>query len=120
MLLSDTARDRVILVRSCCDETQVTLSLTDSEFAVIARLADATCVTRRRLPPAEGHPLMGTPRLAYSTREAAAMLGISPEQVKRLVRGGKLRAVRSDPNPGGKFLITEESMREWLDGLEVA
>lgn len=63
---------------------------------------------------------MSTPKLAYSTREAAEMLGISPEKVKRLVRAGELRAVRSDPNRGAKFLITEESMREWLDSLEVA
>jgi hypothetical protein len=44
MLPSDTARDRVILVCSCCDEIQVTLSLTDTEFTVIARLAAATTV----------------------------------------------------------------------------
>lgn len=59
-------------------------------------------------------------KLAYSTREAAAMLGISAEQVKKLVRQGKLRALRTHENRGAKFLITEQAMREWLDSLEVA
>jgi hypothetical protein len=68
------------------------------------------------------------PKIAYSVAEAAGALGISQEQVKREIRAGKLQAVRTSPleeKPsgafrGGKLLITWESMREWLDGLEVA
>ena len=71
---------------------------------------------------------MSKPKLTYSVPEAADMLGISPEQVRRLVRAGDLKAVRtakfeekpSGAKRGGKFLITEESMRHWLDSLEVA
>lgn len=67
-------------------------------------------------------------KLSYSTEEAAKVLGISQEQVKKEIRAGRLRAVRTSPleeKPsgafrGGKLLVTEESMRAWLDGLEVA
>lgn len=71
---------------------------------------------------------MSDEKLAYSVPEAAKKLGISPEQVRRLARAGDLRAVRTSPLEekesgalrGGKFLITEASMRKWLDSLEVA
>jgi hypothetical protein len=33
---------RRIRVQSCCDHTEVDLDLTDAEFAIIRRLADAT------------------------------------------------------------------------------
>jgi excisionase family DNA binding protein len=67
-------------------------------------------------------------KLAYNVPEAADMLGISPEQVRRLVRAGDLKAVRSaklEEKPsgakrGGKLLITEASMKSWLASLEVA
>ncbi len=71
---------------------------------------------------------MSKSKLAYSVPEAADMLGVSPEHVRRLVRAGDLKAVRTSPLEekesgalrGGKFLITEASMRAWLDSLEVA
>lgn len=41
-MATDTPRDRSISVRGCDADTNVVLGLTDSEFAVIARLAEAT------------------------------------------------------------------------------
>lgn len=69
-----------------------------------------------------------TAKLSYNTREAAKVLGISEDKVKEEVRAGRLRAVRTSPlkeTPtgalrGGKLLIPEDALREWLDALEVA
>lgn len=71
---------------------------------------------------------MSTKKLSYSTAEAAVMLGVSHELVKRAIRSGALRAVRTSPMEekpsgalrGGKLLVTEDALREWLDSLEVA
>lgn len=69
-----------------------------------------------------------TDKLSYNTREAAKVLGISEDKVKQEIRAGRLRAVRTSKlreTPtgalrGGKFLIPEDALREWLDALEVA
>lgn len=62
-----------------------------------------------------------TPRLALTREEAAASCGVSLNTVKRAIAAGHLRAKRSGVNdkgdPAGKYLITPEALREWLDGL---
>lgn len=59
-------------------------------------------------------------KLSYTTAEAAAALGLSIDKIKQMVRKGELKAVRTDENRGGRFLITEQAMRDWLDSRPVA
>lgn len=71
---------------------------------------------------------MTLPKLSYSVAEAARALGLSPEHVKREINAGRLIAVRTSPleeKPsgamrGGKLLITEQALRDYLRSLEVA
>lgn len=39
---------------------------------------------------------MITQRISYNTAELSDLTGLSPQQIRRLVRQGKLRAVRID------------------------
>lgn len=67
-------------------------------------------------------------KLSYNTREAAAVLGVSEALVKRAIAAGHLQALRTSPleeKPsgamrGGKFVITEQALRDYLANLEVA
>jgi excisionase family DNA binding protein len=57
------------------------------------------------------------PRLAYSVREAAEILGVSHKSVRELVWSGQLRHRRlSDRADGrGKIVIPASAIKEWLN-----
>jgi len=74
---------------------------------------------------------MSIPKLALNTAEAAIATGLSQDVIKRAIRSGKLRAKRSGVlekdttrgkagDPAGRYLVTVDALREWLDGLEDA
>ncbi len=58
--------------------------------------------------PLETSPVPGT-RLAWSIPEAAAMLSVSPNHLRRMAERGELRVVRVGPRR--VVLPTEELMR---------
>jgi excisionase family DNA binding protein len=53
---------------------------------------------------------MDTERRALSTPEAAHALSVTPQTVRNLIAGGRLRAVRV----GRKYLVIAESLDEFL------
>mgnify|MGYP000996520595 FL=1 len=74
---------------------------------------------------------MSIPKLALNTAEAAIATGLSQDVIKRAIRSGKLQAKRSGVlekdttrgkagDPAGRYLVTVDALREWLDGLEDA
>lgn len=60
------------------------------------------------------------PRLGYTREEAAQVCGVSVDTIRRAINKGTLRAKRTGVNGGGKYLITESAMRDWLETLEDA
>jgi excisionase family DNA binding protein len=54
------------------------------------------------------------PRLAYSTTEVAATLGITGSQVRHLIRTGKLRA----RNTGKAYIVPASALDEYLAGAD--
>ena len=61
-----------------------------------------------------------TERLSYTREEAAALVGVKVDTIRRAVNSGKLRAKRTGKDGGGKYLITREALKDWLDSLEDA
>lgn len=61
------------------------------------------------------------PRISFNRREAAEILGVSPDTIKRAKLAGHLRAKSTsydaDGNPTGNDLYTLEDLRAWFDGL---
>jgi excisionase family DNA binding protein len=53
-----------------------------------------------------------SPRLAYSPEEAAELVGAHRNTVYRLIRAGKLKAVRF----GRKWVVPVESLNAYLSG----
>lgn len=64
------------------------------------------------------------PKLALNTAEAATATGLSVDSIKAAIRSGALRAKRSarkeNGDPAGRYLVTVDALREWLDGMEDA
>lgn len=60
------------------------------------------------------------PRLGYSREEAAQICGVSLDTIRRAINKGTLRAKRTGANGGGKYLITEQAIRDWLETLDDA
>lgn len=55
-------------------------------------------------------------QMSYTPEQASAKTGIKPENLRRAIRAGELRAKKH-----GRFLlITDKALRTWLDGLEDA
>lgn len=52
-------------------------------------------------------------RLAYSPKEAAQALGLSPKTVRNLIRAGKLPAVMIGSR---RLLVPREGIIRWLEG----
>lgn len=74
---------------------------------------------------------MTLPKLSLNTDEAAIATGLSPDTIKKAIRSGALRAKRSGRlekdttrgnagDPAGRYLVTVDALRAWLDGLEDA
>jgi excisionase family DNA binding protein len=40
------------------------------------------------------------------------------DTIRRAINSGKLRAKRTGAEGGGKYLITESALRDWLESLE--
>lgn len=55
-------------------------------------------------------------RLAYSTEEAAAMIGICRQEISRLIHEGRLPARRY----GRRVLVTHDALVEFLSRLPAA
>lgn len=70
---------------------------------------------RRREPGAR----VVTP-ISYDIKAAAAVTGLSPSHLKRVIGEGLLKAKRSserDGEPVGKYVIREADLRAYVDGL---
>lgn len=59
-------------------------------------------------------------QLAYSREDAARLCSVSVDTVRRAINKGTLRAKRTGKDGGGKYLITEQALRDWLETLEDA
>lgn len=61
------------------------------------------------------------PRIALNTTDAAEACGVSVDSIKAAIRSGALRAKRSarteNGDPAGRYLVTVDALRDWLDGL---
>jgi hypothetical protein len=55
--------------------------------------------------------------ISYDLRTAASVTGVSPDVLAAAIYAGTLRAKRSGKNGGGKYLVTPEALRAWVDGL---
>lgn len=53
-------------------------------------------------------------RETYKVREAAEALGVSEQQVRRLIDAGEITARRAGPN--GHLMVSVESLRAWARG----
>lgn len=65
--------------------------------------------------------MSATTRLAYTSREAAEMCGVSEDTIRRAKNSGALKAKRvkrdADKPGGGRDLYRPEDLRAWIDGL---
>lgn len=60
------------------------------------------------------------PRLAVTRKEAAQMLGVSEDTLRRAKNRGELKAkrlTRDETQKGGKELYSVADLRAWFDGL---
>lgn len=60
------------------------------------------------------------PRLAVTRKEAAAMLGVSEDTIRRAKNAGHLKAKRikaDETKKGGKELYAIADLQTWFDGL---
>ena len=62
----------------------------------------------RKQPATQGLPKFLT------AAEAAARLGVVPEQVRRLVRGGELAAHRTGSGPNSHYRISEQAIADYI------
>lgn len=53
----------------------------------------------------------------FNTQQAAAMYGVSDDTLISAVKAGKLRAKRTGPSGGGRYLFRVEWLDEWAEGL---
>jgi hypothetical protein len=64
------------------------------------------------------------PRISFDRREAAKILGVSPDTIKKAKAAGLLRAkstsTDADGNPVGKDLYAFDDLKAWFDGLASA
>lgn len=56
----------------------------------------------------------------YTRKEAAAVLRVSEDTVRRAINSGRLRAKATGENGGGKTLISADALRDFFDSLEDA
>lgn len=65
-----------------------------------------------------------TTKLFMTKAAAAEACSVSEDTILRAIRSGRLRAKRSGKdaagNPSGVYLISEDALRAWFDGLEDA
>ncbi len=60
------------------------------------------------------------PRLAVTRKEAAAMLGVSEDTIRRAKNAGHLKAkrlTRDETQKGGKELYSVTDLQTWFDSL---
>lgn len=61
-----------------------------------------------------------TTRLAYTRQEAAEVMGVKLDTIRRAINSGKLRAKKTGSGGGGNYLISEDQLRAWFETLEDA
>ena len=54
------------------------------------------------------------PRVAYSVREAATMVGAYPALIRREIRAGRLAAKRVGDGPRGRILVAHDDLVAWV------
>lgn len=61
------------------------------------------------------------PRISFDRREAAEILGVSPDTIKKAKAAGHLKAKTTSTDdegkPVGKDLYSYEDLKAWFDGL---
>lgn len=60
------------------------------------------------------------PRLAVTRREAAEMLGVSEDTIRRAKNAGRLRAKKIGANSAGKELYAVKDLQAWFESLDDA
>ena len=53
----------------------------------------------------------------FNLEQAAERMQVSGDTILRAIRGQKLRAKKTGPNGGGKYLISAADLDAWFDGL---
>jgi excisionase family DNA binding protein len=64
----------------------------------------------------EGHSQPAPPPATYTVREAADLLGRSPDTIRRWIRLGKLRSTKSTDSQQGQHLIPYASLAPFFRG----
>jgi hypothetical protein len=62
----------------------------------------------------------GPPRLFLTLSEAAEACGVRPDLLRGQVAHGLLRAKRTGPQAGGKYLFRVADLEAWYDNLKDA
>ena len=65
-------------------------------------------------------PTKVVPTLYLTLDEAATAVGVSADLLVGAVKIGTLRAKRTGPNGGGRYLFRVSDLEEWYEGLEDA
>lgn len=55
-------------------------------------------------------------RLSYTRQEAAEVMGVSLDTIRRAIKAGTLRAKKK----GRVILVSPDALRDWFNGLEDA
>jgi excisionase family DNA binding protein len=58
------------------------------------------------------------PRTHFTINEAARAKGVSPTTFRRLVKAGKVKAVRLSPAPNSKWLIPAAALTRFVRQME--
>ena len=58
-----------------------------------------------------------TPVRYFTLDEAAQYMRVSQDTIERAIRAQKLRAKKTGPNGGGKYLVSAADLDAWFDGL---
>lgn len=84
---------------------------------IVRQVAERVCEEIREqppepkpIPPPTPKPVIDDKRMALTLKQTAAALSISTQTVYRLIKSGKLKAIK----PHGRRLVTADSIREIL------
>lgn len=53
----------------------------------------------------------------HNLEQAAERMQVSEDTILRAIRSQKLRAKKTGPNGGGKYLISADALDDWFRGL---
>lgn len=73
--------------------------------------------TAKRRQESGGFTVAEIARLFFTREEAAKAAGVSLDTIRRAINAGHLRAKRTGPEGGGKYLVSADALRAWFEQL---